>query len=466
MKSRVIHILAILLAVLLVSSPAAFAAKGVIIVKCVDASGNPMEKLQVLVQGIKQDKLKKEKTDKTGTARIEKLDDDLYRVWGRENGYTPAFYEFVKLENEGTVDVTLKFEAGNADVSLYFEDQAVLEQSNLAMREGAQALQAGQYDLSIQKLNESLAINPSNPTTLHNLGLAQLSKGEFDQAEETLKEVIALLELFISIDDSQGLKNQASDIQAVLDSMPLRRVAYAADQAMRNRKFDEAVVALKEMVKLQPDNANAWYHMSVALTQGRNFEEAKGTIAKAIEFAPDNSTFKELQGRIDALIEAAEKEKERTQVAAIQKLVDDQKYEEAVAQIPATVEAVSEEYHSSLWTEAARAYLALEKYDEAFDAYAKSQSLSGGSADEGIFKIGQELTKKGKLGDARKAYEFTLKINPNFAEAYYELGMDAFYETNDKVKAKEYLTKYMEIGQDEAKKSNAQNVLIVMGRSK
>jgi tetratricopeptide (TPR) repeat protein len=63
---------------------------------------------------------------------------------------------------------------------------------------------------------------------------------------------------------------------------------------------------------------------------------------------------------------------------------------------------------------------------------------------------------------ARKAFEQVLENNPDYAEAYYELGMEYFYGLEDRPRAKGMLSKYVEIGQDEAHLSNARNVIVVI----
>ncbi len=152
-------------------------------------------------------------------------------------------------------------------------------------------------------------------------------------------------------------------------------------------------------------------------------------------------------------------------MVTVQELIKDGKPAEAIEKAKVALQDIDKQYHQVLWEEMTTAYLALEKYPEAIDARQKVLEMKGEPVDQGLFDLGQEFVRKGKQAQARMVFEKVLQVNPNFAEAYYQLGMDYFYELNDKVRAKTMLEKYIEMGKDETNLNNAKNVLIVMGKS-
>jgi superkiller protein 3 len=104
----------------------------------------------------------------------------------------------------------------------------------------------------------------------------------------------------------------------------------------------------------------------------------------------------------------------------------------------------------------------LERYEDAFGVFKEVWERSSEPLDESFFKLGQDLIKRGKQDMARKAFEQALETNPDYAEAYYELGMEYFYGLEDRPRALEMLKKYVELGQDEAHLSNAKSVIVVI----
>ena len=224
---------------------------------------------------------------------------------------------------------------------------------------------------------------------------------------------------------------------------------------------------------------------------------AKGyAIDKAIELEPQNQSFKDTKRELYQAQEAAVARKAQEQVSAVDELLQAGQFEEAMTKAEEARQNVPEEFVPVLWIASARAavklerpdeasaafrqaielapekieyrrelaeYLfKLERYEDAFGVFKEVWQMSSEPLDESFFKLGQDLIKQGKQDMARKAFEQTLASNPNYAEAYYELGMEYFYGLEDRPKALEMLKKYVEIGQDEAHLSNAQNVIVVI----
>jgi tetratricopeptide (TPR) repeat protein len=265
---------------------------------------------------------------------------------------------------------------------------------------------------------------------------------------------------------------------------------------MKANKFDEAVVVLDQLAEMQPDNARIYYSKAVALSRSSKLDEAAEAIAKAIEIEPDQVAFKDLQERIARLQASSEAERMRGAIAEIDKINQEGRYEEALQRIAQMEEQVLAEYKGVVWLVKARALRGLEredemiaayteavrlspeennygqemvnylldkeKYEKAFTAYRQACEAASKPADQGLFDLGQNLVSKGKQEYARTAFEQVLEINPDYSEAYYELGMNYFYELDDRDRAKQMLQTYVERGQDEGHVSNAKSVLAVI----
>ncbi len=63
---------------------------------------------------------------------------------------------------------------------------------------------------------------------------------------------------------------------------------------------------------------------------------------------------------------------------------------------------------------------------------------------------------------AQVAFEKVLKLNPQNAEAYYQLGMIHYYDKKNDKRATELLTKYLEIGKQKDHLENTRSVLVVL----
>ncbi|HRR27417.1 MAG TPA: tetratricopeptide repeat protein, partial [Acidobacteriota bacterium] len=313
---------------------------------------------------------------------------------------------------------------------------------------------------------EALSVNPSEPNTHFNLALVYLNQKQWDKAEESLHRAQALLEIFARANPNNPmLRQQLENIRQQVELMPLRKLAGEIDTAMENKEFETAVDKLEEMAELQPNNPNVYYSAALAYIQMNRMDEAVEQLDKAIELDPNQQAFTELKGRIGQIQEARAEAALKAKVATVQSLNQEGKHAEAIEKAKESLEEVGDDLKPTLWAEMANAYMALKDYPQAVAAYTKYLELKGEPVDQGLFELGQRFVRAGNQEQAKLVFEKVLEVNPAYAEAYYQLGMHAFYEENDKEKAKQLLSKYLEIGQDENNRNNAQNVLVVIEKS-
>ena len=457
------------LAVVVLPMGIAFARNNELQVTCLGPDGNPLNRVQVFVQEIVNNALEEKRSNRQGIVAFNKLPDGHYRVFARERGFDPIYKEFIHLENGARESVTLSFQSGNPERPFYFEDEATQQRAVQLMQEGTQALQGQRYDEAERMLKESVELYPAEPNTFHNLGLLYLQTAQWEEAEATFRQLLDLLKVYVALESPTNpvFSQQSRDIQSLIDSIPLQRVARAVDEALQAGNTDEALLQLERLAQMQPEegNANVYYSMAIALVQADRLEEAEQRLDRAIALKPDEAAFLELRSRLAQVKEAREENQLRAMVGEIQLLNQEEKHAEAIAQGKKALDQLPEEMEglrAIAWAEIAQAHLSLEQYPEALEAYRMNLELSGEAADEGLFTMGEEFVRRGRQAQARLAFEKVLEINPDHAEAHYQLGMHYYYEAGDAERAKAMLERYLEIGKNEVNRDNASNVLVVM----
>lgn len=468
-------------------------------ITCVDANDNPLENVNVVVQALGSGDVDQETTNSSGAATFEGLSDDVYRVMGRTDGYAPAFFEFVQLQGDQKESVQLTFEEGDSEQQLYFENEGVLNQSNQLTQEGAQALQSSQFDVAEEKLTQSLEINPSNLTTVHNLAVLYLQTNQIDKAEETLQNELQLLDVYKTLQEpgqEQALAQQEQQVEQLLASIPFRRTVIRADQAMQEKNFDEAVSAYDELIEMQPDNAAIYYNKAVAQVQAERIDEAEETLQRALDLDPDQKMYRDLQDQIDQYRERQAVNEVRKKVVEFDELYKAEDYQEVVNRSDELLQESPEQYHSMILLSTARAHrelgnvdqavqtyekviekqsnqpefqnelanylLAEERYDEAIEAYRRFFEASDKPLDEGLYQLGQEFTSKGNQDLAAKVFQQVVEVNPEHAPAIYQLGVHYFYDLEDHARARAQMERYLELVPEGEFAENARSVLAVI----
>ena len=472
-------------------------------VKCVDENGQPVEKVKVLAFALKSQKSSNQKTDKDGIAVFNKLKDDYYRVWFEAKGYKKQLKEFVPVLNDAQAKVEFTLKPGNEKDPLYFEDNLIRQRADTLFEAGTEALQNKNAAEAEKRLTELVEIYPSHMSAYNNLAFIYFNTGRVEEAKACYERVLNIAQAFKYIDTDPNniaaYDQQINQIQELLKSLPLQVLATEVDKAMNGGDFAAAVAKLDEMIALQPENAAAYFQKAIALTRLSKLEEADAAVKKAIELNPDEAAFKDLLSRIGQMKEAQATNKIRDSLLEIDKLNSSGEYEKAQASLADIKSDIPEKLLGAYWWIKARSHRGLDQKDETIQAYMNALEKEQDSQNLGIYldeltnwlmdknyldellevypkiaprasidvanglsAIAGQLIRKGDQAGARKAFEKILEIDPENAEAYYELGMNYFYEVKDEAKAKELLEKYIQIGKDDAHLSNAKNVIAVM----
>jgi tetratricopeptide (TPR) repeat protein len=464
-------------------------------VKCADSSGNPLPNVKVVAFNLDSQKAKEKKSDAQGSAEFTKLDDGLYRIIGRREGFAPAFFEFAVLKGS-TESVSLSFSAG-IDKKFYFEDEAENMKATNLFTQAAELFKQNKATDAEKLLVQSLEINPSNTDAHYYMALVLMQQGKFDQGVESLNQAVKIANLLkASASSNPTSKAHYEETGQKASQLLLRLPAIKAQSALQEKKYDEAISGFTEALKVEPNNADYYANMAIALTNSKRLEEAVTAINKADQLKP--GTFTDLKKNIEA-------RKENEKLAKAQGILEEgnkllqggdaagalKKYEEAKDMVP-------QDRQAPLWRQIGRAnaklnqtdaavvafkksielapadkiedyrnsfaqfYLDAKKYDEALDVLSDPKTAGSQSVEQVMLSLAQKV-KGSNPQIAIAAMERALKANPENADTYFELGQQYYFDKVD-ARSKELLTKYLEIGKDANKIQQAKDLLIMINR--
>ena len=490
------------LAFSMLASTMVFAQTGSLEVTCSGPSGAPEKDVKVTVLPMNSTKGKDKKSNATGIALFDKMDNGAYRVVGRKDGFAPVYYEIAFIQND-KVSVALKMAAG-ADSKLYFEDPMLERQSGVLLQEGLKASEAGNHAEAEKSISQSLAIIPSGADALYYLGIAQLRQGKFDQATESLKKAAEIANVRKVIPDVPGQPPKQQIYEQIVQNatqqislMPVMRAQKAAEE----KKFDEAVVLFDEAIKANPQLIALYTEKAIALTQAGRLDEADAAVNRVLELNPGDERAQQVKKAVTSRIANAALEKENEKLEQAKIIIDEGTKlleSDAAAALKKFQEAntLTGEKYPAIWRQLARAQAKLNNESAAIAAFNKSVELapadqlenyqmsfaqfyldannpdkaldlfaSGGADQEQKLLDLIAKHKNRNPGFAEAALERVIKLNPANDDAYYELGRLYYADGREKdVRTKELLDKYVEIGKDASKVEEAKNLLILVNR--
>lgn len=495
--------IAILVTIIAMVLPA-FADNNTLDVKCVDQAGSPVPGVKVTVFNLSAQKTKDKKSDSAGVADFTKLDDGIYRVVGRKDAFAPALYEYIQLENASTRSETLTFEPGSPDAKLYYEDPAVGQKSIDLLKQAAEAWQGQKIPEADKLLRESLQIYPSNPDALFYLGVVDVALKKWDEAESTFKKCLSTISMITQLQKAQGQTSGASYEQVaqraeqILKLVPSYKLRSEADKLASEGKYEDAIAKYKQALDVDASDPDLLYNMGLSQGKAGHYDEALQSAEKAIQLKPGEPQYQDLKKRILDLKQNEVLLKAKSILEEGDKLYKSADYSGAVKKYEEAIPMVPENKQGGIYLQIGRAYAQLKQgdqavaafkkaieiapdqgdyrkalaqyylgnkqYDEALNVYSDPRTTGKVPPDEALFTLGQALSNQGNSDVAELAFEKALKLNPDNLDAMYELGMLLYYSKKDDAKAKQLLTKYVELGKDKAKLDNASTVLVVINR--
>ncbi len=213
------------------------------------------------------------------------------------------------------------------------------------------------------------------------------------------------------------------------------RVALASHYR-ENKKFDLALELLKEAVRIDPTDENAYQNLALTYKDLRNYPEALKAEQASLALAPDRS---DAQGFLGML------------------LVDTGHFEEAQLQFVKVLKI--DPNNAIAWNNYGNALRETGKFEEAKKAYQESIRLSPNYAYP-LNGLGTILIKEDRTADAISYLEKAIDLDPTFVEVYLNLGI-AYHTLGQTDKARTLYKAFLKLSPDwmSEQRKNAQVLL-------
>jgi tetratricopeptide (TPR) repeat protein len=316
---------------------------------------------------------------------------------------------------------------------------------------GLVLIQSGKEEEGIAALREAVRLAPAYAEARTNLGAA-LTPTDVDAAIKELEEAVrlapgsvkALFNLAVAYGASpaHGPSKEVEHLGKVIDMAPdFPRAHLALGKALlQDGKVTEAVTALQNAVRLEPEGGEANYQLGLALVRAGRKEEGAAQLKKGRELVAagdrtQNAVLDVAEGRaaLDRgdLEEAVVKfrratelrpespEPHRLLVAALERYIKDARWAEVE---PLLQQYVGERPQSSWgWYALGYCYFAQKKIGQSIKALARSLQLDLKNV-EAHKILGRNLMIIGRFDAAQVEFEQAIRYKPDSAESYYNLG--------------------------------------------
>ncbi|MEA2104476.1 MAG: tetratricopeptide repeat protein [Candidatus Cloacimonadota bacterium] len=192
-------------------------------------------------------------------------------------------------------------------------------------------------------------------------------------------------------------------------SSGLQTVNYS--QAENHFLFDEALAAqtsgdlekakkkYREIIEIEPDNAEAYNNLGIILSRTGDFENAFKSFDKAIELNPDCAeTYNNLGNAYEHNFEN----------------------EKAIGWFKKAIKI--DENYTDAYYNLGRTYAELQEFDKAEETYRKAIKIDKNYAFS-YYGLGNLFGKQRDFNKAIEWYQKAIEVNPEFPDAYYKLGI-------------------------------------------
>ncbi|MGB3563276.1 MAG: tetratricopeptide repeat protein [Thermoanaerobaculia bacterium] len=281
---------------------------------------------------------------------------------------------------------------------------------------GAEAFDAGDLDLAIEKFEQFAADHPEVPEVHRALAMTFLRKESYPQAAAAAERLLEL-----TPDDSFGVRIQIEAYREMGDE-------------------EGAAKALARLEELEPsaDTAVLVFNSAVALVQAGDFEGAAARFERALEMDP------ELGPAYGAL-------------AGIYLNLGQFEKSIASAQRHLELEPNSASSYGILYLD----YRVLGETAKAEEAFAAMKAANPGFLGAGFLEFGIKHFNAGNVEEAREIFERVLDAVPDQPQAHYFLAL-CMLNAGDTVRAKELLQRYVELAPDDPEAATARDMLATL----
>ena len=324
-----------------------------------------------------------------------------------------------------------------------------------AISDGNEARDARKFDLAESSYRAALNIKPRDARAYQGLGNVLVDQQRWDEAETAYRKAIefaptnldALVALsFVLVQARPGALNAKRFTDAeyfakrATQLQPNSAAAFdrlGAAMIARGIFNSESEAALRRAVELDPNYLVAQVHLARVLRRMNRAGEADALYQTAIDKAHDAPTLVLIAEAMQSEQRWADSEPVLQRALALDArnpgalflmgrlLSVNRKYAEAEPFLKTAVEVSPKFFQSRAIL--GRAYLALERYDDAFQTYDQAIGLASDSDRKqlagafGFAGVGDGYMKAGRAKDAERAYERALQIDPGNAELQIKL---------------------------------------------
>ena len=289
----------------------------------------------------------------------------------------------------------------------------------------------GKYDNAIESFNKAIQIDPYYHFAYFNLGTAYELSGQKDKAIEFYQKTIGIKPDFADAYNYLGnIYSDKSEYEKAIESYQ-KAIELAPDNAWYHHNiglsygkfnnFKKATEHLEKAVKLNPDLIDT--HMLLATSYGGSlgqYEDAIRAYKEVIRLNPNNADAYYGIGLTYSILKQHREAKEA--------------FEHAIKLKPDFAEA-----HYSLGL----AYSDLKESGKAIKAYAEAINLKPDFVDT-HYMLGLTYGSLSQYEKAIESFKKVIKLKPDHFDAYYFLGLN-YYDLGQIEKAIDYLNKSLKI---------------------
>jgi tetratricopeptide (TPR) repeat protein len=287
------------------------------------------------------------------------------------------------FEDARIIQTTAPISHGSSGGGLFDEQGQLIGITTFFVKEGQNLNFAlpGEWVLALdaRKTSEGLSASAESRAfqalTWAQLAAQAATARKFDEALNATKEVVRLVPEFAASWFYLGLSYRLCE------------------------KHEEAVSAFRQAVRLKPDYGDAWYNLGLALSTLQRFQDGIAAYEKTISLKPDDADAWSALG---------------VAYGALQKYGDAVRAEkEAIRLNPG---------HAGAWYNLGSAYLNVYQYQEALSAFREAIRLQPNHY-LSWNNLGWTYNLLREYGQARGALQEAIRLKPDYASAWYNLGM-------------------------------------------
>jgi len=320
MKAKIIPILIVFLFVSL--SVPAYAQLGQFWGKVIDEEGNPIEGVEIRIEGLdikRNYKLKTKKDGKYIHAGVQLQ--GTYRVVASKEGYTTDYVQGIRPsygggDERGEVNFTLKkgssgrlaFEMTEEDIEKLRKEredaekrQAEFSQMAESFKEAVELYKSGQYEEALPLFEQAAEKAGKQSAVWANLAQTYAKLKRYDEGISAYEKAIelspddgALYQNMGNLYSGKGdlakaeeLYNQAAEISVAMDPKAAAATYYNLGVTYINSgKSKEASEALQKALEVDPNHAEAHYQLGLTLLGLNKVAESVEHLKKYVELEP------------------------------------------------------------------------------------------------------------------------------------------------------------------------------------